>query len=224
MTSMAAAICVGGSRTSSQMPVGKIARFDIRARASSESKPFSNVVVGPTSHTRELAHVGSGGLSRKEQLELEAKMLLEMEDSWWQKGNIPSNMLIATSPKEFKKIVLGSSNLVVGYFFSPQCAACRALWPKLTQIASNNQDITFVKINTAEEPLAALAEGLRVAVLPSFIIFKNNGEQMASFTANLSTVSTLRAELAAAKDCATPKCSEAFALSGNTAATAASQK
>ena len=106
------------------------------------------------------------------------------------------------------------TSTVVAYFFGPQCRACRALWPKFLTIAANNQDVTFVKINTTEKRLMEVADGFRVSKLPWFLILQaQSGEQLASFTANVSTVSTLRAEIAAAKASNpeyTPQCAESW--------------
>lgn len=153
-------------------------------------------------------------LDRKQQLELEVRKLLEEEDGWWKQGSSTApNVLTATSPQHFKSIVLDApaTSIVVAYFFGPQCNACRTLWPKLTSIAANNQDVTFVKINTNEKRLVDLADGFRVSKLPWFLIFEaKTGKQLASFTANVTSVSTLRAEIAGAKACTSPQCAESW--------------
>ena len=50
-----------------------------------------------------------------------------------------------------------------------------------------------------------LAQGMRVSHLPWFHFFRA-GELVASFSANVATVSTLRAEVAAHKACTDPAC------------------
>lgn len=51
-----------------------------------------------------------------------------------------------------------------------------------------------------------LAQGMQVAHLPWFHLFLNS-EMRASFSANLTTVSSLRAEIATNKPCTDPGCS-----------------
>ena len=125
-----------------------------------------------------------------------------------EKRHHPPNVTAAQCPQHFKSLVLDAPahSIVIAYFFSPQCIACRALWPKLMQIAGNNTDSRFIKLNTAERPLTELAMGLGVAKLPWFVIYSaQTGEELASFTANLSSISRLRAEIAAAKECLAPE-------------------
>jgi thioredoxin-like negative regulator of GroEL len=136
------------------------------------------------------------------------KQLLEQDDGWHSEP-LPENMIQISTPKQFKSVVLGLSqdSIVLADFFSPQCHACRSMWPKLKQIVESNPDVTVALINTASKPMLEMAEGFKVSKLPWFIIFEGGtGKQLASFTANLSTISTLRAELAAAKACTDPMC------------------
>lgn len=147
------------------------------------------------------------------------KQLLEQDNGWHSEPSL-ENMIQITSPKQFKKVVLGLSedSIVLADFFSPQCHACKTMWPKLKQIAESNPDVTFAMINTALRPMLEMAEGFKVSKLPWFMIFEGGtGSQLASFTANISTISTLRAELAAAKACTDPMCEADWGLSDGTA-------
>jgi thioredoxin-like negative regulator of GroEL len=142
---------------------------------------------------------------------MEVRRALESEDGWWrQGGDTPANMVVSTSPKHFKSLIMGApkDTIIVSYFFSPTCNACRTLYPKLLQIAKNNKEVLFVKCNTAEKKIASLADGLKVSKIPWFVIFSGGPEagQLASFTANLATVDSLRAEISGAKDCTAPEC------------------
>ena len=142
---------------------------------------------------------------------MEVLRALEQENNWWRQGDIPDNMISTTSPKHFKSCIMGANpdSVVVAYFFSPTCNACRTLYPKLLQIAKNNKEVLFVRCNTAEEKIASRAEGLQVSKIPWFVIFSGGPDaaEVASFTANLSTVDTLRAEISGAKECTAPECS-----------------
>lgn len=130
-------------------------------------------------------------------MEEEVRRKLQVVDSW-HKDKSCRNMVMAASPSHFKETIMSCdpTRIVLVDFFSPSCYACRSMWPKLKQIAASNPDITFLKVNTAEKPLASLAEGMGVSKLPWFLIFQGGtGEQIASFTANLSTISDLRDRL-----------------------------
>ena len=60
-------------------------------------------------------------------------------------------------------------------------------------------------MNTADEGLMKIAEGLKVQKLPWFLLF-SSGEMVASLTANISTFDVLRAEIASLKECTDPEC------------------
>jgi thioredoxin 1 len=136
------------------------------------------------------------------------RQLLAKDDSWYQ-GPAPSNVVQVASMDHFRHIIqrAGQSSIVVADFFAPNCYACRSMWPKMKQLASSNPDVTFAMINTSLEQLGDLANILGVAKLPWFVIFDGrSGERRASFTANLRTISVIRAEIAAAKECTAPQC------------------
>jgi hypothetical protein len=62
-----------------------------------------------------------------------------------------------------------------------------------------------VQVNTAEAPLQELAWGMGVERLPFFMFFRD-GQLITSFSANTSTVSHLRAEIASHAICSDPGC------------------
>jgi thiol-disulfide isomerase/thioredoxin len=107
--------------------------------------------------------------------------------------------------QEALQAVLQQERLVVVDFFAPWCAACRRLFPKLLQLAENNPDVLFVKVNGGDDSLSAFVESLGVNKLPYFHFYRA-GRLTAHFAANLNKVSLLRAELAAQKDCQEPSC------------------
>jgi thiol-disulfide isomerase/thioredoxin len=138
-------------------------------------------------------------------------MLLERDDSW-HLGASPPNVNSATSPRHAKDLILNArpGRLIVLDFYAPSCLGCRSLWPKLKQIAEANPDVLVVTVDTSQRALGDMAAKLGADRLPYFQLLQGGtGEMIASFTANLSTVSRLRAEIVgharAQAGCASPR-------------------
>lgn len=123
--------------------------------------------------------------------------------SWWDCA-CPANLVSASRPEELQNLV-AQDRLVVVDFFAPWCAACRRLFPKLRQLAENNPDVLFVKVNGGEDALGKFVESLGVDKLPYFHFYRC-GQIKAHFAANLTKVNLLRAEIAAHKECREPSC------------------
>lgn len=160
----------------------------------------SNIL--PTRPPTEAQRVG-----RRQELELQAKALLEQDNSW-HRGEAPPNVVEAHSPQQFKQLITGAGadQLVIVDYFAPHCSGCRTLYPKLKQIAANNEDCLFIKVNTdSSDEVRELAMNLGVTKLPFFQLWRG-ADIRASFTANVSTVSALRAEIATHKACTDPGC------------------
>jgi hypothetical protein len=64
----------------------------------------------------------------------------------------------------------------------------------------------FVQVNVESPEMRELGQGMQVTHLPWFHLFRS-GDLVASFSANVSTVSQLRAEIATNKPCTAPGCS-----------------
>lgn len=147
----------------------------------------------------------------RHRLEMEVKMLLKEDDSWCVNDrDVPKNIIHVTSPKHLKSLIMNPEELRIGVvvdFFAPSCNACKSMWPKLKQLASQNQEIVFAKVDTSKKELSAMAEGLNVPKLPWFLIFQGSaGDLRSSFTANLTTLDVLRAEISSLKECTDPHC------------------
>ena len=131
------------------------------------------------------------------------KKLLEKENAWYT-DEAPPNVVNVESEKHLKSLVMSEKDVVVD-FFSPGCLGCKAMWPKVKKLAHQNPEIIFAKVNTMDEGLMKIADGLKVQKLPWFLLF-SCGEMVASLTANLSTFDVLRAEIASLKECTEPEC------------------
>eukprot|EP00890_Picochlorum_soloecismus_P000592 jgi/Picsp_1/1533/NSC_05011-R1_thioredoxin-like 1-2 len=139
----------------------------------------------------------------RQAIENEVQKLLEKENAWY-RSEAPPNVVHVKSEKHLKSLVMSERDIVID-FFSPGCLGCKAMWPKVKKLARQNPEIIFAKVNTTDEGLMQIAEGLKVQKLPWFLLF-SSGEMVASLTANLSTFDVLRAEIASLKECAEPEC------------------
>ena len=83
-----------------------------------------------------------------------------------------------TSPitdQSFETDVLKSSTPVLVDFWAEWCAPCRALGPKLEEIASEMQGkVRIVKLNVDENPNSPAKYGVRG--IPTLILFKDGQE------------------------------------------------
>lgn len=142
----------------------------------------------------------TAGPSSRVELERAARAAVEADNGWWQLNvaACPPNLRHADSPKAFKTAILTAADagqLVIVDYFKPSCHACRTVAPKLKQLAEQNSDVVVLQVNTDEAGMQDLAAAMGVEVLPWFQLWRN-AEPVAAFTANISTLFRLRAEVA----------------------------
>eukprot|EP00882_Tetradesmus_deserticola_P004749 GHRQ01005005.1.p2 GENE.GHRQ01005005.1~~GHRQ01005005.1.p2 ORF type:complete len:130 (+),score=59.09 GHRQ01005005.1:632-1021(+) len=94
-----------------------------------------------------------------------------------------------------------AGKLVVVNFFAPECYACKSMQPKLRQIARDNPDAVFLKVNGLVGDLMQYVEAMQITRIPYFHFYKNN-KRVAEFSANMrpDKLALLRAEIAAHKE------------------------
>ncbi len=71
--------------------------------------------------------------------------------------------------EQFDAAITGSDIVVVD-FWAPWCGPCRGFAPVFEQVAGENPDVKFVKINTDEEQ--ALAGHFGIRSIPTLMIFR----------------------------------------------------
>jgi thiol-disulfide isomerase/thioredoxin len=123
--------------------------------------------------------------------------------AWWE-VDCPGNMINVQSLEELKTLVEAettTNKLVVVNFFAPECYACKSLQPKLRQIARDNPDALFLKVNGLVGDLMEYIEAMEITRIPYFHFYKNN-KRVAEFSANMrpEKLALLRAEIAAHKE------------------------
>jgi len=75
----------------------------------------------------------------------------------------------AVKTDEFDRVVTGNDIVLVD-FWAPWCGPCKSFAPIFEQVANENPDVAFVKIDTDEE--SALAGGFAIRSIPTLMIFR----------------------------------------------------
>ncbi|KAK9154497.1 hypothetical protein Sjap_001977 [Stephania japonica] len=113
---------------------------------------------------------------------------------WWEKGVQP-NMREITSAQDLVDSLLNSGDkLVVVDFFSPGCGGCRALHPKICQIAEMNPDVQFLQVN--HEQHKSMCYSLNVHVLPFFRFYRGAHGRLCGFSCTNATIKKFKDALA----------------------------
>ncbi|KAK7267074.1 hypothetical protein RIF29_19738 [Crotalaria pallida] len=113
---------------------------------------------------------------------------------WWEKGLQP-NMREVSSAQDLADSLFNSGDkLVVLDFFSPGCGGCRALHPKICQLAEMNPDVQFLQINYEEHK--SMCYSLNVHVLPFFRFYRGAHGRLCSFSCTIATIKKFKDALA----------------------------
>lgn len=84
--------------------------------------------------------------------------------------------VIHVNKNSFQEEVLNSKQPVLLDFWASWCGPCRMISPILDELAEENPDVKFVKINVDEEP--ELANQFQVMSIPALFVLQN-GEVVA---------------------------------------------
>ncbi|CAN0829596.1 Thioredoxin-like 1-1, chloroplastic [Linum grandiflorum] len=113
---------------------------------------------------------------------------------WWEKGLQP-NMKEVTSAQDLVDSLLNAGDkLVIVDFFSPGCGGCKALHPKICQIAEANPEVQFLHVNYEEHK--SMCYSLNVHVLPFFRFYRGSQGRLCSFSCTNATIKKFRDALA----------------------------
>jgi thioredoxin 1 len=77
--------------------------------------------------------------------------------------------MLAVGLKNFTQEVMKAKGPILVDFWSPDCAPCRALKPKLEQIEDTGVTVVTVNVNDETE----LTDHFKIESIPTLIVFKN---------------------------------------------------
>ncbi|CAL0322786.1 unnamed protein product [Lupinus luteus] len=135
-------------------------------------------------------------LNSQFQTSIVSQMTLRIGKSqkWWEKG-LQSNMREVTSAQDLVDSLLSAGDkLVIVDFFSPGCGGCKALHPKICQLAEMNPDVQFLQVNYEEHK--SMCYSLNVHVLPFFRFYRGAHGRLCSFSCTNATIKKFKDALA----------------------------
>lgn len=113
---------------------------------------------------------------------------------WWEKTLKPNTVEIHSAQELVDSLINGGDRLVVVDFYSPGCGGCKALHPKICQLAELNPNAIFLKVNY--EKLRTMCHTLHIHVLPFFRFYRGAEGHVCSFSCTNATIKKFEDALA----------------------------
>ncbi|KAJ8762759.1 hypothetical protein K2173_017574 [Erythroxylum novogranatense] len=113
---------------------------------------------------------------------------------WWEKGLQPNMKEVNSAQDLVDSLLNAGDKLVVVDFFSPGCGGCKALHPKVCQLAEMNPDVLFLHVNYEEHK--SMCYSLNVHVLPFFRFYRGAQGRLCSFSCTNATIKKFKDALA----------------------------
>lgn len=85
-----------------------------------------------------------------------------------------------------------SETIAVVDFWSPSCVPCKELMPKMEELSSRYEHISFYSLDVSKARRLAIAQKIRS--IPC-VVFYRDGEQVKSFTGHDATIDAIEAAL-----------------------------
>ncbi|KAF8089594.1 hypothetical protein N665_0501s0008 [Sinapis alba] len=131
---------------------------------------------------------------RSSSISAQTTLRIGTPQKWWEKG-LKENMREISSAQDLvDSLTNAADKLVVVDFFSPGCGGCKALHPKLCQLAEQNPDVQFLQVNYEEHK--SMCYSLGVHVLPFFRFYRGAHGRVCSFSCTNATIKKFRDALA----------------------------
>ncbi|XP_065853430.1 thioredoxin-like 1-1, chloroplastic [Euphorbia lathyris] len=119
---------------------------------------------------------------------------LKNAPKWWEKGLQPNMREVSSAQDLVESLANAGDELVVVDFFSPGCGGCKALHPKICQLAEMNPEVQFLQVNYEEHK--SMCYSLNVHVLPFFRFYRGAQGRVSSFSCTNATIKKFRDALA----------------------------
>ncbi|KAK6153423.1 hypothetical protein DH2020_013062 [Rehmannia glutinosa] len=113
---------------------------------------------------------------------------------WWEKSLQPNMIEINSAPELVDYLLNSGDRLVIVDFYSPGCGGCKALHPKICQLAEQNPNAIFLKVNYEQHK--AMCYALHVHVLPFFRFYRGAQGKVCSFSCTNATIKKFKDALA----------------------------
>lgn len=183
--------CGGCCSVKCYFPCVKLKSEGLRFSASLNSDFYGNRVVFGDNMGLENKRVSSKSSFCAQALQTG---LIGKAQKWWEKG-LQSNMKEVTSAQELVDSLSNAGDkLLVVDFFSPGCGGCKALHPKICQLAEMNPDVQFLQVNYEEHK--SMCYSLNVHVLPFFRFYRGAHGRLCSFSCTNATIKKFKDALA----------------------------
>uniref|UniRef100_A0A0E0EGB1 Thioredoxin domain-containing protein n=1 Tax=Oryza meridionalis TaxID=40149 RepID=A0A0E0EGB1_9ORYZ len=164
---LAESVPIGGYSSKSTFPSGRVALTERKAR--------------PLPRNLEAAHG-------------QMNLTIGKAMRWWEKGLQPNMREIESAQDLADSLLNAGDKLVVVDFFSPGCGGCRALHPKIAQLAEKNPEVLFLQVNY--EKHKSMCYSLHVHVLPFFRFYRGAQGRVSSFSCTNATIKKFKDALA----------------------------
>ncbi|KAM0979820.1 hypothetical protein ACFX13_015894 [Malus domestica] len=124
----------------------------------------------------------------------QASVCISRAMRWWEKTLHPNMVEIHSAQELVDSLKNAGDRLVVVDFYSPGCGGCRALHPKICQLAESNPNAIFLKVNYEEHK--TMCHALNIHVLPFFRFYRGADGRVCSFSCTNATIKKFKDALA----------------------------
>ncbi|GLT87383.1 hypothetical protein SLE2022_054690 [Rubroshorea leprosula] len=119
--------------------------------------------------------------------------LIGKSQKWWENGVKPNMREVNSAQDLVDSLLNAGDKLAIVDFFSPGCGGCKALHPKICQLAESNPDVQF-QVNYEEHN--SMCYSLNVHVLPFFRFYRGAHGRLCSFSCTNATIKKFKDDLA----------------------------
>ncbi|WOG99581.1 hypothetical protein DCAR_0518934 [Daucus carota subsp. sativus] len=124
----------------------------------------------------------------------QASICVSRSMRWWEKTLKPNMIEIHSGQQLVETLSNAGDRLVIVDFYSPGCGGCKALHPKICQLAELNSDAIFLKVNYEEHK--KMCQALHIHVLPFFRFYRGDIGKLCSFSCTNATIKKFKDALA----------------------------